>query len=167
MVLVAGWRSGAVAGFDVPQLRGFNFRGGVQIPPELMALWFGLSVYTAAFIAEIVRGAMQGIVHGQTEAALSLGLSRWQTLKLVILPQALRIIVPPLTSQYLNIIKSTSLGAGIAYPEVFQIVVGTVLNQSGHAIEVIIIVMAFFLVINLITSMFMNWYNRAIALKER
>jgi general L-amino acid transport system permease protein len=167
LVLIAGWQSGAVAGFDVPQLRGFNFRGGVQIPPELMALWFGLSVYTAAFIAEIVRGAMQGIVYGQTEAALSLGLSRWQTLKLVILPQALRIIVPPLTSQYLNIIKSTSLGAGIAYPEVFQIVVGTVLNQSGHAIEVIIIVMAFFLVINLITSMFMNWYNRAIALKER
>ena len=110
---------------------------------------------------------MEGIDRGQTEAALSLGLTRWQTLKLVILPQALRIIVPPLTSQYLNIIKSSSLGAGIAYPEVFQIVIGTVLNQSGRAIEVIIIVMAFFLVINLITSMFMNWYNRAIALKER
>lgn len=167
VVLIAGWRSGALAGFDVPELRGFNFRGGVQIPPELVALWFGLSIYTAAFIAEIVRGAMQGIVYGQTEAALSLGLSRWQTLKLVILPQALRIIVPPLTSQYLNVIKSSSLGAGIAYPEVFQIVVGTVLNQSGRAIEVIIIVMAFFLTINLITSMFMNWYNRAIALKER
>jgi general L-amino acid transport system permease protein len=167
LVLVVGWRSGALAGFSVPELRGFNFRGGVQIPPELVALWFGLSLYASAFIAEIVRGAMQGIAHGQTEAALSLGLSRWQTLKLVILPQALRIIVPPLTSQYLNIIKSTSLGAGIAYPEVFQIVIGTVLNQSGRAIEVIIIVMIFFLAINLITSTFMNWYNRAIALKER
>ncbi len=167
LVLFVGWESGAVAGLSVPELRGFNFRGGVQIPPELMALWLGLSIYSSAFIAEIVRGAMEGIDRGQTEAALSLGLTRWQTLKLVILPQALRIIVPPLTSQYLNIIKSSSLGAGIAYPEVFQIVIGTVLNQSGRAIEVIIIVMAFFLVINLITSMFMNWYNRAIALKER
>lgn len=167
LVLILGWESGAVAGFSVPELRGFNFRGGVQIPPELMALWLGLSIYSSAFIAEIVRGAMEGIDRGQTEAALSLGLTRWQTLKLVILPQALRIIVPPLTSQYLNIIKSSSLGAGIAYPEVFQIVIGTVLNQSGRAIEVIIIVMAFFLAINLVTSMFMNWYNRAIALKER
>ncbi len=167
LVLIIGWESGAVAGFSVPELRGFNFRGGVQIPPELMALWLGLSIYSSTFIAEIVRGAMEGIDRGQTEAALSLGLTRWQTLKLVILPQALRIIVPPLTSQYLNIIKSSSLGAGIAYPEVFQIVIGTVLNQSGRAIEVIIIVMAFFLAINLVTSMFMNWYNRAIALKER
>jgi general L-amino acid transport system permease protein len=167
LVLLAGWRAGALTGFSVPELRGFNFRGGVQIPPELVALWFGLSVYASAFIAEIVRGAMQGIAYGQTEAALSLGLSRWQTLRLVVLPQALRIIVPPLTSQYLNIIKSSSLGAGIAYPEVFQIVIGTVLNQSGRAIEVIIIVMLFFLAINLATSLFMNWYNRAIALKER
>jgi general L-amino acid transport system permease protein len=166
-VLVAGWLAGAVQSFDYPALRGFNFRGGVQIPPELVALWIGLSVYSAAFIAEIVRGAMEGIEYGQTEAALSLGLSRWQTLRLVVLPQALRIIVPPVTSQYLNIIKSSSLGAGIAYPELFQTFIGTVLNQSGRAIECVAIVMLIFLVINLITSAFMNWYNRAIALKER
>jgi general L-amino acid transport system permease protein len=166
-VLAGGGLAGAVEALDYPVLRGFNFRGGVQIPPELVALWIGLSVYSAAFIAEIVRGAMEGIAYGQTEAALSLGLTRWQTLRLVVLPQALRIIVPPLTSQYLNIIKSSSLGAGIAYPELFQTFIGTVLNQSGRAIECVAIVMLIFLVINLITSMFMNWYNRAIALKER
>ncbi|MBI1775337.1 MAG: ABC transporter permease subunit [Proteobacteria bacterium] len=167
VVLIAGGLAGAVVDVNYPVLRGFNFQGGVQIPSELVALWVGLSVYSSAFIAEIVRGAMEGIAYGQTEASLSLGLSRWQTLRLVVLPQALRIIVPPVTSQYLNVIKSSSLGAGIAYPELFQIFAGTVLNQSGRAIECIAIVMTIFLVINLITSMFMNWYNRAIALKER
>ena len=135
--------------------------------PELLALWVGLSVYAAAFIAEIVRSAINAIQRGQSEAARSLGLTRGQTMRLVILPQALRLIIPPLTSQYLNVIKSSSLGAAIAYPEVFLIVGGTTLNQTGQAIESMAIVMAVFLVINLATAALMNWYNRAVALKER
>ncbi len=114
-----------------PALHGFNIAGGIQVPPELVALWAGLSVYSAAFIAEIVRAAIQSVDKGQREAALSLGLRHGQVLRRVVLPQALRVMVPPLTSQYLNLIKSSSLGAAVAYPELFQIFAGTVLNQSG------------------------------------
>ena len=163
----AFFASGTIAGLDYPELQGFNFRGGLRITPELVTLWLGLSIYSAVFIGEIVRGAVEGISWGQTEAARSLGLSRAQTLRLVIIPQALRIIIPPMTSQYLNIIKSSSLGAAVAYPELFQIFGGTVLNQSGRAIEVMGILMAIFLVINLATSALMNWYNRHVAIKER
>ena len=152
---------------DFPVMRGFNIAGGVQVPPELAALWAGLSIYGAAFIAEIVRAAIVSVPKGQREAALSLGLRPGQVLRKVVLPQALRVMVPPLTSQYLNIIKSSSLGAAVAYPELFQIFAGTVLNQSGREIETIVILMAIFLAISLATSAFMNWYNRHVALVER
>jgi general L-amino acid transport system permease protein len=152
---------------ELPKLAGFNISGGTQVPPELVALWAGLSIYSAAFIAEIVRGSIEAIPKGQGEAALALGLRGGQRLFLVILPQALRIMVPQLTSQYLNLIKSSTLGAVVAYPEVFQIFAGTVMNQAGKEVETILIVMAIFLAINLLTSAFMNWYNRRVALVER
>jgi general L-amino acid transport system permease protein len=150
-----------------PTLKGFNIAGGTQVPPELVALWAGLSIYSAAFIAEIVRGSIQAVPKGQEEAAKALGLKSGLRMFLIILPQALRIMVPQLTSQYLNIIKSSTLGAAVAYPEVFQIFAGTVMNQAGKEIETIVIVMAIFLVINLLTSAFMNWYNQRVALVER
>jgi general L-amino acid transport system permease protein len=152
---------------EYPTLRGFNIAGGVQIPPELVALWAGLSIYSSAFIAEIVRAAILSVHKGQREAALSLGLKRGQILRLVVLPQALRVMVPPMTSQYLNLIKSSSLGAAIAYPELFSIFAGTVLNQTGRELETISILMAIFLLISLSTSAFMNWYNRRVALVVR
>ena len=132
-----------------------------------MALWVGLSIYATAFIAEIVRSAIEAVPKGQHEAARSLGLRPRPVLFLIVLPQALRIMVPQLTSQYLNLIKSSTLGAAVAYPEIFQIFAGTVMNQSGKEVETIIIVMAVFLTINLLTSAFMNWYNGRVALVER
>ena len=159
--------AGFTATWDAPALKGFNFAGGVRIPPEVLALVLGVSIYTSAFIAENVRAAILGIHKGQTEAARSLGLSPGRTMALVILPQALRILIPPLTSQYLNIIKSTTLGAAIAYPEILQIMARTVLNQSGRAIEVMTIVLGVFLAVNLITSAAMNAWNRKLALQGR
>ena len=150
-----------------PAMQGFNIAGGIQVPPELVALWAGLSIYGAAFIAEIVRGAIVAVPKGQPEAALSLGLRPGQVLSKVVLPQAVRVMVPPLTSQYLNLIKSSSLGAAVAYPELFQIFAGTVLNQSGRELESIVILMVIFLAINLTVSALMNWYNRHVALVER
>ena len=150
---------------DAPVLRGFNIAGGVQLPPELAALWAGLSIYAAAFIAEIVRSTIQAVQYGQREAALSLGLKPGLVLFLVVLPQALRMMVPPMTSQYLNIIKSSSLGAAVAYPEIFQIFAGTVLNQSGRETETFLIVMGVFLSINLSVSAVMNWFNRRVSLE--
>jgi general L-amino acid transport system permease protein len=132
-----------------------------------VAILLALSIYTAAFIAENVRGGIQAISHGQTEAALALGLRGTQTTRLVILPQALRIIVPPLTSQYLNLTKNSSLAVIIGYPELVSVFMGTVLNQTGQAVEVIAITMSVYLVISLVISAFMNWYNRRIALVER
>ena len=137
------------------------------MPPELLALWLGISIYTAAFISEIVRAAILGIPHGQTEAALTLGLSRGQAMYLVVLPQALRVLIPPLTSQYLNIIKSTTLGAAIAYPDILQIFGRTVLNQSGRAVEVMTLLIGVFLSVNLATSMVMNRWNRRLMLQGR
>ncbi len=151
--------------FDAPALRGFNLAGGVQLPPELAALWAGLSIYAAAFIAEIVRSTIQAVQHGQREAALSLGLKPGLVLFLVVLPQALRMMLPPMTSQYLNIIKSSSLGAAVGYPEIFQIFAGTVLNQSGRETETFLIVMGTFLGINLTVSAVMNWFNRRVSLQ--
>jgi general L-amino acid transport system permease protein len=158
------------AGIDAvqqPVMRGFNIAGGVQVPPELVALWAGLSIYVSAFIAEIVRASILSVHIGQREAALSLGLKPWRVLTKVVLPQAVRVMVPPMTSQYLNLIKSSSLGAAIAYPELFSIFAGTVLNQTGKEIETIMILMAIFLAINLSTSAFMNWYNHRVALVTR
>jgi general L-amino acid transport system permease protein len=153
--------------WDYPALRGFNFQGGWTIIPELAALLAALSVYTAAFIAEIVRAGIQAVSHGQTEAAYSLGLRPSFTLRLVIIPQALRVIIPPLTSQYLNLTKNSSLAAAIAYPDLVSVFAGTVLNQTGQAIEVIAITMAVYLTISLLISLLMNWYNRRVALVER
>ncbi len=150
-----------------PVMHGFDIAGGIQIPPELAALWAGLSIYSSAFIAEIVRSAILSVHKGQGEAARSLGLKPWLVMSKVTLPQALRVMVPPLTSQYLNLIKSSSLGAAIAYPELFSIFAGTVLNQSGRELETIMILMLIFLVISILTSMFMNWYNRRVALVVR
>jgi general L-amino acid transport system permease protein len=159
--------SGMPLAFDYPELRGFNFRGGITILPELIALLLGLSIYTASFIAEIVRAGILGVPKGQTEAAQALGLSNRLTLRLVVVPQALRIIIPPLTSQYLNLTKNSSLAVAIGYPDFVSVFTGTVLNQTGQAVEVILMTMGVFLAISLATSLFMNWFNRRMALVER
>ncbi|MBX5166442.1 MULTISPECIES: amino acid ABC transporter permease [unclassified Rhizobium] len=153
--------------FIYPELKGFNFRGGLQIYPEFAALLIGLSVYTASFIAEIVRGGIQAVSRGQTEAAHALGFSNGKTLRLVVVPQALRIIIPPLTSQYLNLIKNSSLAVFIGYPDLVQVFAGSVLNQTGAAVQVMAITLAVYLVISLITSAAMNGFNQRFALVER
>ncbi|MCY1357438.1 ectoine/hydroxyectoine ABC transporter, permease protein EhuC [compost metagenome] len=158
---------GAPFHWSVPQLQGFNFRGGWVVIPELIALTLALTVYTAAFIAEIVRSGIQAVSHGQTEAARSLGLPAPKILRLVIIPQALRVIIPPLTSQYLNLAKNSSLAAGIGYPDMVSLFAGTVLNQTGQAIEVISITMSVYLAISISISLLMNWYNKRMALVER
>lgn len=153
--------------WEIPALSGFNFRGGWVLIPELMALTLALTIYTAAFIAENVRSGIMAVSHGQTEAARSLGMPGGKTLRLVIIPQALRVIIPPLTSQYLNLAKNSSLAAGIGYPDMVSLFAGTVLNQTGQAIEVIAITMSVYLAISISISMLMNWYNKRIALIER
>ncbi len=158
---------GAPVHWEVPELKGFNFVGGWVLIPELLALTLALTVYTAAFIAEIVRSGIKSVSHGQTEAARSLGLRPGPTLRKVIIPQALRVIIPPLTSQYLNLAKNSSLAAGIGYPEMVSLFAGTVLNQTGQAIEVIAITMSVYLAISISISLLMNWYNKRIALIER
>ena len=158
---------GVPISFDYPEMQAFNFKGGSELIPELVALLMALSAYTAAFIAEIVRAGIMAVSHGQTEAAHSLGLRNGQTLRLVVIPQALRVIIPPLTSQYLNLTKNSSLAAAIAYPELVSVFAGTVLNQTGQAVEVIGITMAIYLGLSLSISAFMNWYNKRVALVER
>ena len=153
--------------WEMPQLKGFNFVGGWVLIPELLALTIALTVYTAAFIAEIVRSGIKSVSHGQTEAARSLGLRPGPTLRKVIIAQALRVIIPPLTSQYLNLVKNSSLAAGIGYPEMVSLFAGTVLNQTGQAIEVIAITMSVYLAISISISLLMNVYNTRIALIER
>ena len=150
-----------------PALGRFNFEGGVSIQPEFLALLIGLSTYTAAFIAEIVRAGLQGVPRGQSEAAAALGLSRRQALRLVILPQSLRIIIPPLTNQYLNLTKNSSLAVAIGYPDLVSVFSGTVLNQTGQAVEVILITMAVYLTLSLATALFMNWFNARTSWAER
>lgn len=153
--------------WEVPALTGFNFTGGASILPELAALWIALSLYTASFIAEIVRSGILAVNRGQTEAASALGLKSSFTLRLVIIPQAMRVIIPPLTSQYLNLVKNSSLATAIAYPDLVSVFMGTTLNQTGQAVEVVAITMAVYLTISLIISGLMNLYNRAVALQER
>ncbi len=152
--------------FDYPVLRGFNYQGGMRIIPEFIAMLLALSIYTGAFIGEIVRAGIQAVPHGQTEAALALGLTRGQMLRLVIIPQAMRVIIPPLTSQYLNLTKNSSLAVAIAYPDLVA-VGGIVINQSGHELEVFAIWMLIYLSLSLATSAFMNWYNAKMKLVER
>ena len=149
---------------SVPELQGFNFVGGMQVSPEFAALLIGLATYTAAFIAEIVRAGVLAVDRGQREAAHALGLTRPQSLRLVILPQALRVIVPPMTSQYLNLTKNSSLAVAIGYPDLVSIA-NTTMNQTGQAIEGIAIIMAVYLTISLSISAFMNWYNARIVLR--
>lgn len=151
---------------SLPAVQGLRLAGGLQLSPEFLALLSGLAIYTSAFIADVVRAGIQSVSRGQVEAAKSLGLSSFQTLRLVIFPQALRVIIPPLTSQYLNLTKNSSLAVAIGYPELFH-VSGTILNQSGRAVEVIALVMAIYLSISLFTSALMNLYNRRVRLVER
>src|SRR5437588_7388475 len=153
--------------YELPQLRGFNFVGGMRTIPEFVALLIALVTYTAAFIAEIVRAGILAVSHGQTEAAYSLGLRPALTLRLVVIPQAMRVIIPPLTGQYLNLTKNSTLAVAIGYPDLVQIFAGTVLNQTGQAVEVIVITMAVYLTISLATSGLMNLYNGRMAMVDR
>jgi general L-amino acid transport system permease protein len=152
--------------FEVPTKSRFNLVGGLQLFPEFVALLLGLTTYTAAFIAEVVRAGILAVSHGQTEAARSLGLSPGHTLRLVVVPQAMRVIIPPLTSQYLNLTKNSSLAVAIGYPDVVSIA-NTSLNQTGRAVECIAIIMAVYLTLSLTTSALMNWYNARVAIKEK
>ncbi len=159
--------SGAPLAFDYPQVGRFNVRGGLEVLPEFVALVLGLVVYTAAFIAEVVRAGLMSVSRGQTEAAQALGLTRMQTLGLIVIPQAMRVIIPPLTNQYLNLTKNSSLAVAIGYPDLVQVFAGTVANQTNQPVEVIIITMLVYLSFSLITSLVMNLYNARYALVER
>ena len=152
--------------WDVPVRKRFNFQGGFNITPELIALWLALATYTGAFISEIVRSGILSVSRGQSEAAFALGLRSNQTMRMIVIPQALRVIIPPLTSQYLNLTKNSSLAVAIGYPDIVGIT-NTTINQSGQAIEGIAIIMAVYLSLSLSISLFMNWYNNKIALVER
>ena len=153
--------------WSIPELRGFNFKGGLAIKPEFIALWLALSYYTSCFIAEIVRAGILAVSYGQTEAAAALGLTRNRTLQLIVIPQAIRVIVPPLASQYLNITKNSSLAIAIGYMDVVATVGGITLMQTGKEMETMIIVLLTYLVISLVISGFMNWFNKKTALVER
>lgn len=157
---------GSPTDMSVPVLKGFNFKGGLTISPEFAALLLGLVLYTAAFVAEVVRAGIQSVNRGQTEAAMAIGLKPGQLLNLIILPQALRVIIPPLTSQMLNLTKNSSLAVAIGYPD-FVSVAGTAINQTGQAIEGVMLIMIVYLIFSLSTSAFMNWYNKKMAIVER
>jgi general L-amino acid transport system permease protein len=163
-----GWGGGSPwLTIERPSFAGFGFSGGTSVSPEFGALLIGLTTYTAAFLAEVVRGGVLAVDHGQTEAAQALGLSRGALLRLVILPQAWPIIIPSASSQFINLAKNSSLAVAIGYPDLVQVFTGTVLNQTGQAVEVVAITMLVYLTISLVTSGIMNWYNRRIALVER
>ncbi len=165
--LLVFWLTGSPMHLEYPALKGFNFRGGMEVIPELAALVLALSIYTGAFIAEAVRSGIMSVTHGQTEAAYALGLRPRVTLKLVIIPQSMRVIIPQLTSQYLNLTKNSSLATAIGYPDLVNVFAGTTLNQTGQAVEVIAMTMGVYLTISLLISMFMNWYNKRKMLVER
>jgi len=159
--------AGSAVTLAFPEIGRFNIRGGIEILPEFVALVVGLSLYTAGFIAEAVRAGLLSVPKGQIEAARALGFRRGLELRLIVIPQAMRVIIPPLTNQYLNLIKNSSLAVAIGYPDLVQIFAGTVLNVTGQAVEVVVITMGVYLVISLITSAAMNFYDARIALKER
>ncbi len=159
--------NGSPLAFDFPQAGRFNVSGGIEVLPEFAALLFGLSIYTAAFIAEVVRAGILAVSRGQIEAAYSLGMRPRPTLRLIVVPQAMRVIIPPLTSQYLNLTKNSTLAVAIGYPDLVQIFTGTVLNQTGQAVSVVAVTMVVYLTISLATSLTMNIYNRRVALVER
>ncbi|HEY9037499.1 MAG TPA: ABC transporter permease subunit [Roseovarius sp.] len=158
---------GRPIGLELPELRGFNFRGGIKIGAPLIALWFALSIYTGAFIAENVRAGIQAVSHGQTEAAAALGLRPRRIMNLVVLPQAMRVIIPPLISQYLNLTKNSSLAIAVGYADITATLGGITLNQTGRAIECVLLLMLFYLAISLAISALMNLYNNSVKLKER
>lgn len=151
--------------WEIPVLKGFNFAGGVTLLPELLALWLSLTLYTATFIGEYVRSGIMAVDKGQREAAFALGHSPWMTYRLVIIPQAMRVVTPPLISQYLTLVKNSSLAVVVGYPDLVHVFAGTALNQSGQAVEIICMTMAVYLTISLLISLFMNWYNRKYALR--
>ena len=153
--------------WENPVLKGFNFKGGWVIIPELLALLFALTIYTGTYIAETVRAGIQAVQHGQTEAARALGLKDGLTIRLIVMPQAMKVIIPPLTSQYLNLVKNSSLATAIGYPDLFAVFAGTTLNQTGQAIEIIAMTMCVYLIISLSISFLMNIYNRKVTLVER
>ena len=165
--LIAYFVSGQPLHFDYPEATRFGFKGGKVISPEFMALLFALSIYTATFVAEAIRSGIEAVAKGQKEAATSLGLSPMQSLKLVVLPQAIRISIPPIINQYLNLIKNSSLAAAIGYPELVTVFAGTSLNITGQAIEIIAITMFTYLMISLIVSVILNWFNNKMKIKER
>ncbi|MCY4610034.1 MAG: amino acid ABC transporter permease [bacterium] len=165
--VVAYFAAGSPAHLDWPALKGFNYKGGIALKPEFFALWFALSIYTAAFIAEIVRGGIVAVSHGQTEAAFSLGIKPGWTMRLVVIPQALRVIVPPLISQYLNLTKNSSLAIAVGYMDLTATIGRISLNQTGRALECMSILLTIYLLISLMISAFMNWYNKRIRLVER
>jgi general L-amino acid transport system permease protein len=158
---------GVPLSWDIPELKGFNFVGGVQVTSQLTALFLALTFYTGAFIAENVRAGILAVSHGQTEASYALGLRPNRTMSLIVIPQAMRVIVPPVTSQYLNLAKNSSLAIAIGYPDIVNVFMGISLNQTGKAIEIIGMTMGVYLTISLLISMFMNWYNKRVALVER
>lgn len=168
LFMVVGWFlvPGQPLIISKPELKGFNFQGGTSLTPEFAALLIGLTVYTGAFIAEIVRAGILSVHKGQREAAKALGLTDFQMMRYIIFPQALRVIIPPLTSQYLNLTKNSSLAVAIGYPDLFN-VAGTIFNQTGKSLEVITLVMGSYLSMSLLTSLFMNWYNRYMRIVER
>jgi len=159
--------SGSPLSWDYPILGRFNIHGGISIIPELLALLLSLTIYTGTFIAETVRAGINAVDHGQTEASLALGMTRSQTMRLIIIPQALRVIIPPLTSQYLNLAKNSSLATAVGYPDIVAVFMGTTLNQTGQAVEITMMTMGVYIAISLTISMFMNWYNARVALVER
>jgi general L-amino acid transport system permease protein len=161
-LLAAASFAGTPVTFEQPALRGFNFAGGLRIVPEFAALTIALSTYTAAFIAEIVRAGVQSVPKGQVEAGMALGLTRAATLKQIVIPQALRLILPPLTNQYLNLTKNSSLAVAIGYPDLFSVFAGTTLSQTGQAIEIIAITMGVYLLLSLLMSLAMNAYNHVL-----
>jgi general L-amino acid transport system permease protein len=164
---LAGWAlGGAPTLLDVPHKGEFAVENGGSLTPEFLALLLGLSMYTAAFIAEVVRSGIASVPAGQGEAAAALGLDRGLEIRLVLLPQALRVIIPPLTNQYLNLTKNSSLAVAIGYPDIVSIA-NTAMNQTGRAVECIAMLMAVYLTISLVTSISMNWYNARVAIKER
>lgn len=167
LTILAFLVTGTPLSWEIAEMGRFNLSGGVTLRPEFMALWLALSFYTAAFIAEVVRAGIQSVSGGQTEAAYSMGLSPGRTMRLVVIPQALRVIVPPLTSQYLNLTKNSSLAIAIGYMDITATLGGITLNQTGQAMEAVMLLMAVYLSFSLITSMFMNWYNQRIKLVER
>jgi general L-amino acid transport system permease protein len=165
--LVAYFVSGQPMHFDYPALKGFNFQGGKVFTPEFLALLFALTIYTATFIAEAIRSGIEAVPKGQKEAAKALGLTPVQSLRFVVLPQAIRIAIPPIINQYLNLAKNSSLAAAVGYPELVTIFAGTSLNQTGQALEIIGITMLTYLMISLLVSLILNWFNAKMQIKER